>query len=353
MTRGSRFSVLGSGEVPVREPPKIAEETIVTALRAHYGIAVAALTFLPLGADATAGVYRVQAADGTAYFLKVRADPGSATSLVVPHYLHGRGLPHILAPVATNGQALWVTAGGFALILYPFIEGRNGTEAGLSPNHWRAFGALVRQIHSTTLPPNIGQIIRRETYTPGQRSMIDELDTALTAQEFADPLARELAAFWRARRDEIHTLAARADALGRRLERASAPLVLCHADMHTWNVMIDTSGQLWLVDWDETTLAPKERDLMFVIGGIGHGLVSPEETACFLEGYGETAIDPCALAYYRYAWALQDIAAYGEQALLRTDLELETRREGLQFCMAQFGPGDIVEIAMSSELSHC
>jgi spectinomycin phosphotransferase len=196
----------------MREPPKIAEETIVAALREHYGIAVAALTFLPLGADATAGVYRVQAAGGAAYFLKARADPGSATALAVPHYLHSQGLPHILAPIPTKGQALWATAGGFALILYPFVEGRNGTEAGLSSDHWRAFGALVRQIHSTALPPDLSRTIRRETYTPGQRTMIDELDAILTTQEFADPLARELASFWHARRGEIHTLAARADA---------------------------------------------------------------------------------------------------------------------------------------------
>jgi len=337
----------------MREPPRIAEATITAALRAHYGMSVAALTFLPLGADSAAGVYRVQAADGAAYFLKVRTDPGSATGLVVPHYLHGRGLPHIVAPLPTNTQALWITADGFALILYPFIDGRVAVEAGLSAEHWTALGALMRQIHTTTLPLELSRMIRRETYVPGQRDVIARLDAAFGTQDFADPLARELAAFWRTRHGEIHTLAARADTLGRRLQQASAPLVLCHADLHTWNVIVDTNRRMWLGDWDETTLAPKERDLMFVVGGIGHGLVSPYETACFLRGYGEAAIDPCALAYYRYAWALQDIAAYGEQAVLRPDLEPETRRDGLQGVMSQFGPGDMVAIAMASDISGC
>lgn len=30
---------------------------------------------------------------------------------------------------------------------------------------------------------------------------------------------------------------------------------------------------MWIVDWDEVILAPKECDLMFVVGGIGRGSV--------------------------------------------------------------------------------
>ena len=42
----------------------------------------------------------------------------------------------------------------------------------------------------------------------------------------------------------------------------------------------------------EAVLAPREGDLMFVVGGIGHGLVRPHDTERFLQGYGETGIDP-------------------------------------------------------------
>jgi spectinomycin phosphotransferase len=92
--------------------------------------------------------------------------------------------------------------------------------------------------------------------------------------------------------------------------------VLCHADLHTWNVLGDGDARLWLVDWDEAILAPRERDLIFVVGGIARGLVRPGDTGRFFQGYGEAAIDPRLLAYYRAGWAVQDIAAYGEQVLL-------------------------------------
>jgi spectinomycin phosphotransferase len=100
------------------------------------------------------------------------------------------------------------------------------------------------------------------------------------------------------------------------------------------------------VDWDETILAPKERDLMFVIGGIGRGLVSPQETASFLEGYGEAAIDQRALLYYRYAWAAQDMGAYAEEAF-SPHLGEPARRDAARGFMSLFEPGNIVAIAAS------
>ena len=109
----------------------------------------------------------------------------------------------------------------------------------------------------------------------------------------------------------------RADRLGRQLAGEPFPRVLCHGDLHAWNVLVDADRHLWIVDWDEAVLAPRERDLFFVVGGgIGHGLVRPRDTDSFLRGYGEAGIDPRLLAYYRAAWAVQDIAAYGEEVLL-------------------------------------
>jgi spectinomycin phosphotransferase len=62
----------------MREPPKIADTTMRSALRAHYVISIAALNFLPLGNDSASAVYRVETADGAAYFLKTRTGRGSA-----------------------------------------------------------------------------------------------------------------------------------------------------------------------------------------------------------------------------------------------------------------------------------
>jgi spectinomycin phosphotransferase len=180
--------------------------------------------------------------------------------------------------------------------------------------------------------------------------VLDELEAAVGVGELSDPTQRELAAFWRARQGQIRTLVERADVLGGQMRRASHPLVLCHADLHTWNVLLDAGGRLWIVDWDETVLAPRERDLMFVVGGIGRGLVSARQTACFFQGYGDPAIDPLALAYYRYAWAVQDVAAYGERVFFTPDLSQASRRDALHGFTDMFAPGNIVDIALASDI---
>ena len=334
----------------MREPPRLTEGAIRVTLQTQYGFSIAALEFLPLGCDSGSAVYRVQAADGAVYLLKTRAGSGfSESSLAVPWYLKSQGVPHIVAPLPTASQMLWITVDGFALSLYPFIDGRAGADASLSEEQWQAFGTVVKAIHSTRLPADLLAILPRETFTPSRRNLIPDLEAAIARSVFANPQERELAAFWHSRRDEIRTLVDRADALGNRLRQASLPPVLCHADLHTWNVLVDTRQEFWLIDWDETVLAPRERDLMFVVGGIGADLVKPYEMACFSQGYGKARIDPSALAYYRYAWAVQDAAAYAERVFFTPDLSAESRQDAVNGFVDVFAPGSIASLALASE----
>lgn len=330
----------------MRGPPKLAEATIVAALRDHYGLAATDLAFLALGNDSATSVYRVRAAGGADYFLKIRAAARfSLPSLAIPHYLHTHGAPHIVSPIPTTGGALWVAAEGFALTLYPFIEGRVGGNVGMTDQHWRELGALMRRVHATQLPPELLAIVPRETFTPVRRELISALEAAIDRPDHADPPEREVAAFWRERRAEIDALVARCDALAERRRRAMAPRALCHADMHAWNVLLDEGGRMWLVDWDETILALPERDLMFVIEGLGAGVVSARATERFFEGYSHAAIDPVALAYYRYAWAVQDICANGEEVFFLPDLGETDRQAAARGFKLLFEPGHIVALA--------
>ncbi|MDQ3767383.1 MAG: aminoglycoside phosphotransferase family protein [Actinomycetota bacterium] len=330
------------------EPPDLADEVIVSTLHEKYGIRVGGLAFLPVGNDSESWAYRIDATDGTTYFLKVRSVMDQMAGLVVPRHLQDRGVPHIVGPLRTGGESLSANADGFALIVYPFIMGSMGADVGLSANEWRTLGFALRQVHDIRLTPNLERELRVESFTLNRRALIPDLEAALATRTSSDPAAAELARFWQARREEIRLLVHRADALARRLEGESLPLSLCHADLHTWNVLID-GHQLWIVDWDETILAPKERDLMFVVGGIAPGLVRPKDTAAFLQGYGEASINPVALVYYRYAWAVQDIAAFGEQVLLLPSMGQKSRLAAVQDFKKLFQPGHIVQLARASD----
>jgi spectinomycin phosphotransferase len=329
----------------MREPPDLAADTIVGALQAGFGIRVAGLSFLPVGNDADSWAYRVETGDGTARFLKVRSGTGAMPGAAVPAYLQRQGTPRVLAPLPTQAGQPHLVVDRFALALYPMLEGRQAAEAGLSPAQWRELGAAVAQVHATPQTVELLRLVGREAFRPSRRELLPELEAALAAADPADPVAGALAASWRARQVVIDTLVDRADRLGRELAASPAPLVLCHADLHAWNVLVEEDGDLWIADWDEAVLAPRERDLMFVVGGIGHGLVGPSEEASFLEGYGEVTVDSTLLAYYRCAWAVQDIAAYGEQALRSPTAGEATRQAAVEGFEDLFASGNIVDLA--------
>ena len=75
------------------------------------------------------------------------------------------------------------------------------------------------------------------------------------------------------------------------------------------------------MDWDEPIMAPKERDLMFIGGGIANVWNDPQEEIYFYKGYGNTDINIPILAYYRLERIVEDIAEY-VQALLLTNREV-------------------------------
>ena len=95
-----------------------------------------------------------------------------------------------------------------------------------------------------------------------------------------------------ARRAAVFDLVKRADRCAEALQAHSPECVLCHSDLHAGNVLITTDDTLYLVDWDAPLLAPKERDLMFIGGGVGGIWNNDQEAAWFYQGYGQAGIDP-------------------------------------------------------------
>ncbi|MEN9933890.1 MAG: hypothetical protein RLZZ387_469 [Chloroflexota bacterium] len=337
----------------MREPPvNLPEQTLRAALREAWGVVAEAVTFLPLGYDSAAWVYRVDVAGAAPLFLKARLSISNRPGLLVPHVLHAQGIRQVVSPIATSAGDLWTPAGGYALILYPFVTGGSGMERGLTDSQWEAYGALLRQIHSAAVRPALAAEMRRESFAPGWLDELRRVDELVLAGGLTGEPERELAELWRARRAEIQQVVARAERLGQRLARAEVPLVICHADIHTNNLLVEDGGGLWVVDWDETVLAPRERDLMFVMGGgISRQLVSPRQEELFLRGYGPPDADELALAYYRAAWAVSDIGAYGAEVLLRPDLGELTKRAGVAQLAGLFKPGEIVDLALGAEVT--
>ena len=57
------------------EKPDLPDEKIIACLQAEYGLRVATIAFLPLGADLNTAVYRVVADDGTVVLSEIAQRP--------------------------------------------------------------------------------------------------------------------------------------------------------------------------------------------------------------------------------------------------------------------------------------
>jgi spectinomycin phosphotransferase len=145
----------------------------------------------------------------------------------------------------------------------------------------------------------------------------------------------------------VNTLVHRAEHLSEVLEKKRTPFVLCHADIHAWNMLIQSDGTFYIVDWDTLILAPKERDLMFIASGLfGKARTPEQEETLFYKSYGsQQQVDPVALAYYRCDRIVRDIAEYCEEIFL-TEPGGKNREQGFRQLSLQFEPGQVVELAL-------
>ena len=294
-------------------------------------------------------VYRVVTREQTVYFLKCRQGNFDETAVTLSRFLNQLGIPPIISPLPTTTGQLWGVIGSFRMILYPFIKGLNGYETDLLPAHWTALAQALQKIHAVTLPDSLRRQLRQETYSPHWREMVSTFLTGIQSEYYEDVVAARFAALLHDKRHIIGDLIARAQRLADTLKNHPPELVVCHSDLHAGNILLAASGDLYVVDWDEPILAPKERDLMYIGGGLmASGLTPPEEETLFYPAYGHTVINGMALAYYRYERIIQDIAAYCEQLLL-TAAGGDDREQSFQYARSNFLPDHTIDIAYQTD----
>ncbi len=218
------------------EKPNIPNELITSCLREEYDLRVVDLTFLPLGADSGTAVYRVTTEHNT-YFLKLRNGFDEIT-VSVPLFLKSRGIQEIISPFETKSKQGWANFGEYKVILYPFIEGKNGFEMELLDHHRRSLGAALKEIHTAQVPPELKRLIPQESFSPQGRETVKSLQTRVENKTFDDATAVKLAEFMKSKRDEISRLIERTEQLASELQSQPLELVLCHTDIHGGNILI-------------------------------------------------------------------------------------------------------------------
>ncbi len=303
----------------MREPPGIPEERLQACLQDQYHLISTRLEFLPRGKDYSAGLFRVLTAQGTDYLLKVSSRPLYEPAFLVPRHLKEQGITSAVAPIPTQTRALWTKLMDWTVVVYPYIEG-DTTLTGMTDEHWKQVGLVFQQIHQIRPPSDCFEALRQETFDPVvYAEWVANFETLhLHSRPDGNASERALRASWVAHQSTIHTVVISLEELGRRLRSRTRPYVICHADLHPANLIRDRAGRVFIIDWDEVMLAPKERDFIFIRG--------PQADA-FWQGYGQSEIDWTALTYYRWERVAQDLIECAQNVCLRDDLGEESKAD--------------------------
>ncbi len=335
----------------MREQPKISEDSLLTCLQDSYGLSAISIEFLPIGLDYRAGVYRVMSEQGTPYFLKATSRSLYEGSCLVPRYLKEQGIASVVAPLPNKYNTLWTSLGKWTVIVYPFLDG-DTSWTGMTDIQWKEVGTIFQQIHHVMLPSFGFESLRKETFDPTEYAQwIHDFEAQhLEAHdnESASASKRTLRSLWLTHQSIIHMAVTSLEKLAADLQSRSLPYVICHADLHPANLLRDPLGHVFVIDWDEVMLAPKERDFLFIRESSADSETLPG-TPAFFQSYGQTDIDWIALTYFRYERVIQDLIASAQEVFYRDDLGEDTKTDSVQLFQSILAEGG--EIDSATEVS--
>lgn len=239
---------------------------------------------------------------------------------------------------------------GYILAVYPFVKGADGFTQRLTHKQWISLGKTLRQLHDLHVPWALLPQVRTERFSPEHRDAVRQLQQQLDSIQAPDQVAERLLESLQTHQTTIQRLVDRAEQLAQQAKVRSHSFVLCHADIHGGNVLLDHEERLYIVDWEDPVLAPRERDLMFIGGGIANVWNDPAEEQAFYQGYGDIAIDRSLLAYYRHERIVGDIAECSRD-LLKESVSLKDRDTMYQHFLDMFTPGGVIDIAFMTDLT--
>jgi spectinomycin phosphotransferase len=214
------------------------------------------------------------------------------------------------------------------VIVYPFIDGDTSL-TGMTDAHWKEVGATFWRIHQTRLPPTGFESLRKETFDPTRyaRWVRDFEAGQLQSRDGGSGSGRALRASWAVHQATIHMIVTSLEKLAAVLRERPFQYVICHADLHAANLLRDAAGRVFVIDWDDVMLAPKERDFIFIR--------APQADA-FWDGYGHRERDWVVLSYYLWERVTQDLIENAGNVCCRDDLAEETRADIAQSFDASF-----------------
>jgi spectinomycin phosphotransferase len=310
----------------------------------NYGLNVKSLTPVEYGADSNAERFKLLDEKDNAYFVKVSREV-SGKNLMLLSYLSKALGGYIITPIENHNAELYTKCEDYFIVVFPFIEGKNGFEETLTSIDMKTIGKIIKDLHlidAAYLEDKFA--IRRYSHNPVFRCRVRDMLKTLRHTKTEDSLILEL-------RDFINSVKAQLDDILYILDNLSDSIVdkdnilsLCHTDIHAGNILKTSDSKLYIVDWDQAAIGPKELDLLFFGGGIAIPVNDENEVRSFYSGYGDCSIDCKKLAFYRFARIIEDIALFYQDIMDET-VDYEKRKQALIYLKSNFNHNETIDCA--------
>ncbi|MFE0528237.1 phosphotransferase enzyme family protein [Micromonospora parva] len=321
---------------------------VVERVGTGFGLRLSTMERVSHGADQHARLWLAQAADGGRYAVKLSGG-GTPAGLVVTAYLAGQGVPGIAAPLRSVDGRLSIDHDGRRLSVVPWVSDERALDGPMTGAHWRAYGEVLAAVHAVPVTGELSRLLPAggaayPSIVNATRAVAERLRDP-DPGDLADPLAAELAGVWSAVADRLRFLTREVERRAADQRDGPGSHVVCHGDPHLGNLLLGADGQVWLIDWDDAVLAPRECDLMFVLGGVlAFAPITPDQQRAVLAGYGTTEVDRPRLAWFLAVRALDDLSDWTRQAL-DLDAEAADRSRAARIVRGLVSPVGLVSLA--------
>ena len=294
------------------------------ALQSEYNLVVKNISQTEGGWSALA--YKVESEQGV-YFLKVYEKNKRCTALLLNKLslsmavsswldnnteLRGR----IIAPLLTKNGNIKHETSDYVYLLFPYINGVTQRGNPLSVYQQEELAEIVGELHRHGADIPLDLSGSKETF----EIPCNELLTIPYKSNDSLCLYKH--------RDMLMRIIERTQIFAEYIKSENPPFVLCHTDIHGWNLM--QSDNLILIDWESIKFAPAEADLYAVWGDWYWGnLKWGSYWESFLPVYQKTRpeyeVREDFLRFYQIRRHIEDINEFYIQYLYDDMTEEETR----------------------------
>ena len=210
-------------------------------------------------------------------------------------------------PIFTVNGEYKVETDDSVFIVYPFVEGKTPGNSKLSEYEQECLVEIIAEVHSYTESDFPQLKDNKESFNV---SICENLSQVVTQECLSDADLHNVFLQYRVCLQYGTTEMKR---LSASLCNANLDFVLCHTDLHGWNLL--QADTLVLLDWEGLKLAPAEADLFAFSEEFFFDYAWKSFFACYRKARPNYLVNKDALMFYRLHRRLEDIHEFANGIL--------------------------------------